>query len=68
MGNRTNQEATPMFFPFPGTPIRMPDDVRAEIDSLRHGAQVDEIARSHHLARDVGLDPAPAPPPCRACA
>ena len=68
MGNPANQEVTPMFFPFPGTPIRMPDDIRAEIDSLRHGAQIEEIARSRHLARDVGLDTARAPTPCRACA
>ena len=52
-----------MFFPFPGIPVRMPDDIRAEIDSLRHGAQVEEIARSRHLARDVGLDPGVIPAP-----
>jgi hypothetical protein len=52
-----------MFFPFPGTYVRMPDDIRAEIDSLRHAAQVEEIARSRHLARDVGLDAGPVPAP-----
>jgi hypothetical protein len=53
-----------MFFAFPCTPVRMPADVRAELDSLRHGAQVEEIARSRHLARDVGLDAGPVPAPC----
>jgi hypothetical protein len=52
-----------MFFPLPGIPVRMPDDIRAEIDSLRHGAQIEEIARSHHIARDVGLDAGPVPAP-----
>ena len=52
-----------MFFPFPGIPVRMPDDIRAEIDSIRHGAQVEAIARSRHLARDVGLDAGPVPSP-----
>lgn len=52
-----------MFFPYPGIPVRMPDDIRAEIDSIRHGAQIEEIARSRHLARDVGLDGGPVPSP-----
>lgn len=52
-----------MFFPYPRTPVRMPADVCAELDSLRHGAQVEEIARSRHLARDVGLDAGPVPSP-----
>jgi hypothetical protein len=52
-----------MFFPLPGSPVRMPDDIRAEIDSIRHSAQIDEIARSRHLSRDVGLDVGPVPSP-----
>jgi hypothetical protein len=52
-----------MFFPLPGIPVRMPDDVRAEIEALRHAARIEEIARSRHIARDVGLDAGPVPAP-----
>lgn len=52
-----------MFFPYPRTPLRMPADLRDELDSLQHAAQVEEIARSRHIARDVGLDAGPVPSP-----